>query len=222
MLTHDGAATQPGLELPHPNPAPEHAFTTPLRGTIAAVYSIDDVSNQVKQTVVDVRFLDGSPTLMKVPILRSRSSGASGNGEEISPEIGDLALVEFISGNFRDAIVTGFIPFNRNTIDAKTSDTPSRYLRENGFEEEIDANGHFTLRHKSGTLVRIGPDDTPPSRMSTATPAPAAGFYIKHPSGTEVKIDPDGTIRILGSGDIYMVGTGNVYVSGATVRINDV
>jgi hypothetical protein len=89
----------------HPAQRSLNAYTFPLRGIIAGVRFKDDGQNRTGQTLVDISLLDGYPALYNVPLLYHYIN--KDNGEEWTPEVGAIVLVQFIAGNFRLPVVTG-------------------------------------------------------------------------------------------------------------------
>jgi phage baseplate assembly protein gpV len=216
----------------HPVPllTPEREILAPRRALIAKVFPADDPSNKLGQTLVDVQFPDGSPPLQKIPILR-RKANRDGNGEDWSPEVGDQVIVNFVGGHYHDAYVEGYLPWNNNTFDAKPAEHPSRFFRENGWEEERDKDGNYTWRHPSGTYFRVAPTKTLPTRMGSPPVTAAASVYLRHSTGTEIEVTPAGDIIINGIRDaqltlardatLSVAGNVNATVSGnATVQVN--
>jgi phage baseplate assembly protein gpV len=230
VLNLDGSCLQPGLEHREENLFPEREVSGPRLAIISKVFYADDASNKLGQTLVDVQFPDGCPPLPKIPVLRRKAS-LNGNGEDWSPEEGDQVVVNFLSGNYRDAYVEGYLPFNRNTFDAKQAEHPSDFLRENGWEEERDKDGNLTWRHPSGTYFRVAPTKTLPTRMGSPPITAAASVYLRHSTGTEIEVTPAGDIIINGIRDaqvtlardatLSVAGNVNATVSGnATVQVD--
>jgi uncharacterized protein YdaT len=114
-------------------------FNATLKGNITNVRFVDDSSNKTGQTVVDVLLMGGYTELRKVPLTTSKTN--SDNGEEWTPEVGDVVLVQFINGNYADPVVTGFMPVPDNTIQSNASEAPRYHRRRNQTDLVIEKDG---------------------------------------------------------------------------------
>jgi uncharacterized protein involved in type VI secretion and phage assembly len=93
---------------------------------------------------VDIELLGGYSKLLGVPLAVPKVNAT--NGEEWTPDEGDIVIVQFINGRFVDPIVTGWTHLPSNLIQAEKADAPSgkrRYhLRCNKTDIVIDKDGN--------------------------------------------------------------------------------
>lgn len=195
MLEQTGARRQEAMRE-HPLQAKASNFDRLLRGVVLAVHYKD--TNKARQTLVDLALLGGYPNISGVPVSAVKSN--YGNGEEWTPQEGDAVLVQFINGNYRDPVVTGWLPLpdtNDSNIQAKSTDVPKGKLRFhracNGTTETVDKDGNRTINVNGNETLNV--------------------------TGT-------GTIAIHGAATVHIYGTaaitvdGNTTVTSPTVTVN--
>ena len=139
---------QSGLTV---NPAiqeAERSMHYPMRGIIEAVRFRETARG--KTTVVDVVLLDrtgqSSPDyrgklLTHVPLCYPKMNAE--NGEEWTPEKGDLVKISFFNGSLRDPVVDGYLgPYEGPTMAAASDPHPQSFRRRSGTSERIDRDGN--------------------------------------------------------------------------------
>ena len=116
----------------------------PVRAVIEGVRFVDQT--EMKRTVVDCYVLDrtGRKTergmIYNVPISYGKIN--ADNGDEETPEKGDLVLIQFVNGNVRDPVVTHWLGPPNNSVQATSDQAPRRHRRRNGYDEVIDKGGN--------------------------------------------------------------------------------
>lgn len=117
-----------------------------LKGVIqpAGVLLRDNPQNKTGITLVNVSLFGGYPNITNVPIMAKKINKE--NGEEMTPDPGDIVLVQFINGNFWEPVVMGFLPLPENEVQATNAQAPPgkrRYhLRCNKTDVTIDKDGN--------------------------------------------------------------------------------
>lgn len=147
MLTQIGARLQESLRE-HPALERTRNFNRMLKGVILSVNWRD--LNQSQQTLVDIALYGGYPNIYNVPVSAEKFN--QGNGEEWTPEPGDMVLVTFIDGNWSEPIVLRqlHLPQEDSGIaiqaDARTVPSGKRryHLRCNKTDIVIDKDGNRT------------------------------------------------------------------------------
>jgi phage baseplate assembly protein gpV len=154
--------------------AAEFSMTHPIRAMVKGVRYRDTARGKV--TVVDALAIDrtghsiNDRMLFHVPVMYQKMNAQ--NGEEWTPEVGDLVAVGFFNANLRDPFVMGYLgPFDGDTMDGGTEAHPRVYWRRSGTWEEIDKDGNRTTHiAKNDTLVVEGVQDIH-IKGGTGTPA---------------------------------------------------
>jgi hypothetical protein len=201
----------------HPSVAETGRFNFPLRGIIENVYHKDAPGNTAKQTVVDIALLDGFPPLSKVPLLTSYTTKE--NGEEWSPEKGAYVMVQFIAGQWRVPVVTGFLPVPDNDIQAATADAPRMHRKRNGIDEVYDKDGNRRIKVAASDFLDVV-TDLLVTVINGVTTFISKGKTTIQSQGT-VEIDGIGTGAVKGcrQGDSICAYTGKpVIMVSATVK----
>lgn len=140
MLNENGSRNQESMRT---NPAVQEVrecFYT-LRGVIQpnGVLFKDAPLNKTGQTLVNISLLGGYPDIYRVPLACSKAN--PNNGEEWTPEPGDMVLVQFINGSFHAPVVTGFLYQPGNNLQANAAEAPRLHRRRNGTDEKIEKDG---------------------------------------------------------------------------------
>lgn len=158
MLNENGSRNQESMRT---NPAVQEVrecFYT-LRGIIQpnGVLFKDAPLNKTGQTLVDISLLGGYPDIYRVPLACSKAN--PDNGEEWTPEPGDMVLVQFINGSFHAPVVTGFLYQPGNNLQANADEAPRLHRRRNGVDEVITKTGSRVVHiaeHDNLTVVGDG------------------------------------------------------------------
>lgn len=144
MLNQTGARLQESLRE-HPALAGTRKFYRTLKGVILSVHLRD--TTQAQQTLVDISLYGGYPNLAKVPVMTTKFN--QGNGEEWTPEAGDIVLVTFINGEWIEPVVIGQIHLPQSGETAIQADSVSvpfkkrRYHRRcNKTDLVVDKDGN--------------------------------------------------------------------------------
>lgn len=126
----------------------ERSMTYPMRGIIQSVRYRNTARG--KRTAVDILLLDrtgqSSPESKKrllthVPLLYPKMNDQ--NGEEWTPETGDLVAIGFFNANLRDPFVMGYLgTYDGDTMDDGSDPHPQSYRRRSGTWERIDKDGN--------------------------------------------------------------------------------
>lgn len=161
MVDQSGARQNEALRQ-HPSDKSVKYVPFPLKGEIQAVYYADTEGNPTKETVVDIQPRGGYPLLKKVPLCTGKINKTT--GEEWTPDPGDGVIIQFIDGNWRDPIVTGYFRLPGNEIQAGKADAPSgkrRYHRRiNKTDLVIDKDGNRTEHVEGNETVTIKDNET--------------------------------------------------------------
>ena len=201
----DGAMPQSAMT---PNAAYQRlrSLHFPLRGVVEGVFFKDNPQNKAKQTVVNLRMLDGYPPLAKVPL--SYDYMTKENGEEWTPEAGALVMVQFIAGDWRLPVVTRFLAPLEQEITAVAADAPRHHRRRNGTWEIIDKNGNRRVKVAVSDFLDVVQDLTV-TVLNGLTKFISKGKTLIQSEGT-VEIDGIGTGAVKGmvQGDCLCVYTG--------------
>ena len=188
-----------------------------LKGVIqpGGVLTRDNPQNKTGVTLVNIALQGGYPNRDNVPIMAKKINRE--NGEEMTPDPGDIVLVQFINGNFWEPVVMGFLPLPENEIQATTAQAPPgkrRYhLRCNKTDLAIDKDGNrtttvtgnetkhttideaLTVDGKRTTIIEGNDDTTVTSGDITVTVS--AGKCTVHIAG-KTAWTSDGTIELDG------------------------
>jgi uncharacterized protein involved in type VI secretion and phage assembly len=93
---------------------------------------------------VNIALGGGYPNISNVPLMTQKVNKE--NGEEWTPDPGDIVLVQFINGNFWEPVVVGYLPLPGNEVQATSAQAPPgkrRYhLRCNKTDVVIDKDGN--------------------------------------------------------------------------------
>lgn len=177
-----------------------------FRGRIAAVVHPDQ--NATKQTLVDLDMYDLLPPLYMVPIVASKINSIS--GEQSTPEVGDIVLVGFISGNMRDPVVIGYLPVQSNEVQASSAEAPHYRKIQNGTIETIKKDGSREIYVEKDEIVTIKGHGT--------VVIQEGNLSIDVQTGTAT-INVAGNTTIHSDGDIVASAAGGTTVSGGTINI---
>lgn len=164
-----------------------------------------------KRTVVDVCLISNihhgqaiGRTLYKVPLLYTKINRE--NGEEWTPEEGDMVLVSFVDGNLNDPIVIGYIAPPDSTILAKDDEAPRYHRHRSGTDEVIDKDGNLDT-YVNGNESREIKDD-----LTTEI----GGNESRDVGGNRVTVIEGNESLTVNSGNVTI----NVSGGNATVSIN--
>jgi hypothetical protein len=125
----------------------------PLRGLITGVRFKDQT--KAKITLVDIYLYHGYHQLYNVPVATRAFN--KDNGEEDTPEKGNIVLVGFVDGREDDPIVIGFFPSPENEIQANKVESPRYYKKRNGIHETWDKEGNKAVHvAKDDSLNIVG------------------------------------------------------------------
>lgn len=183
-------------ELLYRNPSNEQTRSCDrmYRGIVQAVYfrELAVTGENFWQTYCDVQLVGlAQPNLRKVPLAVSKSN--LNNGEDWTPEEGDIVLVQFIAGRVCDPVITGFLfPWDSEPggkgLQPGNGEVPagkSRYYKRcNGTSEKIDKDGN--------RIVEVAKDET-------------------------VTISGNGTLNVTGEVTINVTGNVTVTTPSATI-----
>lgn len=133
----------------------------PMRGYIEGVSFPDQTD--IRRTVVHVVILDRSGQrqdrrLIEVPLLYPKLSEE--NGEEWTPEVGDMVLVGFVNANLRDPVILGHLAPPNNAIQAKATEAPRYHRRRNGTDEKIEKDGTRRVYVAKDDILEVEGDGT--------------------------------------------------------------
>lgn len=146
MEDPSGARRQAAMQHPEVSEESEWRMFYPVRAVIEGVRYADQTP--MKRTVVDCYVLDRTGRRTERGILYNVPLGYgkinTKNGDEESPEKGDLVLIQFINGNLRDPVVTFWIGPPDNEIQATADQHPRSYRKHQDTSEEIDKDGNRT------------------------------------------------------------------------------
>jgi hypothetical protein len=147
-----------------------------------------------KQTVVDIYLFDYYPDLFNVPLMRTKINME--NGEEWSPEPGDLVAVTFLGGDFGDPLVMGCLAPAGNSIDATTEEAPRSHRKRNGTWERVEKDGTRRVHVAMSELMEVTQD-----------------LLVSIINGI-TKIISKGKITLQSEGTVQIDGIGNEEVKG--------
>ena len=146
MIDETGARLQESLRE-HPAVRETRQIDRILKGTIVGIKWRDDTENQTGQTLVDLILWGGYPNINNVPM--SAEKFHQGNGEEWSPELGDLVLVAFVNGSWSEPVIIKHLHLPQegdDAVQAATADAPQdkrRYhFRCNKADIAVDKDGN--------------------------------------------------------------------------------
>lgn len=132
--------------------------TFPVRGTILETRYAS--VGGIRRTLVDCYVADRVDATMHeyligVPLLYTKMN--KHNGEEWTPEKGDMVAIGFFNGNRRDPFVMGYLGGADTDIYTPTDITPRYYRKRSGTIEQVDQDGNrYTYIFKDDTLVVEG------------------------------------------------------------------
>jgi phage baseplate assembly protein gpV len=154
MLNENGSRNQESMRT---NPAVQEVrecFYT-LRGVIQpnGVLFKDAPLNKTGQTLVNISLLGGYPDIYRVPLACSKAN--PNNGEEWTPEPGDMVLVQFINGSFHAPVITGFLYQPGNNHHANAAEAPRYHRRRNGTDEKIEKNGTRSVYVAADDILEV-------------------------------------------------------------------
>lgn len=139
-MERDGSLRQTGMTVNQGAKQVNLSMFYPLRGVVTGVRFKD--TTKAKQTLVDIYLYHGYHQLYNVPI--GTQAINKSNGEEDTPEKGNIVLVSFVGGREDDPIVICFIPSPDNEIQATSAESPRYYRKRNGTHETWDKDGNRT------------------------------------------------------------------------------
>ncbi len=198
MLEQTGARRQEALRG---QPALERISNVDriLRGAITLVKVMDHPDNKASVTLVDITLYGGYPDIENVPVMHAKINNQ--NGEEWSPDSGDIVLVAFINGNFWEPVVIGYLPLPENLVEAKMADVPKgkrRYhMRCNKTDIVIDKDGNRTTYVSGNETVKIKNSEIVTVETGDITVEVAQGKCTVHIKG-KTAWTSDGTIELDG------------------------
>jgi phage baseplate assembly protein gpV len=133
----------------------------PLRGYVEGVSFPDQTD--IRRTVVHVVLLDRTGQrqdrrLFDVPLLYPKLN--AGNGEEWTPEVGDMVLVGFINANLKDPVILGHLAPPNNAIQAKAAEAPRYHRRRSGTDERIEKDGTRRVYVAKDDVLEVEGDGT--------------------------------------------------------------
>lgn len=176
----------------------ESLIQFPVLGRIEAVRCLDAAKNKMKQTQVDISVYGGRAYLYDVPLLHSKIN--QDNGEDWTPEKGDMVVVVFLEGDSRRPIVVGFLPYPNNTVETHSADAP-RYHRVRGSTWE-------TWTKDGDRIVHVG-------RNESVTVVGDGTVNV----GGNLTIVVDGDADITVGGSTTLESTGNVEVTAPLLHV---
>lgn len=150
-----------------------HSANTPVRGVIMKNGVKHHDAGDFKRTLVHVGLYDRklgltNSCLMNVPLLYQKMNKE--NGEEWTPEEGDVVAVSFFNGNLRDPFVMGYLGAATTDIYTPAAKRTRSYRKRSGTSEEIDKDGnrttivavdeHTTVAGKRTTIIEGNEDVT--------------------------------------------------------------
>ena len=203
MIKTPGAISQ-ALMKESPAQQDLRDYTFPLRGIIVSVAFKDTPGNSTNQTLVNVSLLDGYPLITNVPLAYPYISKE--NGDEETPEIGAMALVQFVGGSFRRPVVTGFLSPPTSETLALTADAPRSKRTRNGTSETIGKDGSRTLFIAKDDNVTITGDGTITVAGDLTINVTQGDLQINVEAG-DVTLTSGGTTVIQGVGGVQIVGS---------------
>jgi hypothetical protein len=157
---------QSALRMNPAQQAAERQVFYPMRGIIRGNPKYRDTANG-KRTEVDVLLLDRTgmsgqdyeeKLLIGVPLCYQKMNKE--NGEEWTPENGDLVKVSFFNGNLRDPVIDGYLgPFEGTVMGSSSDPHPQSYRKRSGTSEHIDKDGNRTTIVKKHETVTVQTGD---------------------------------------------------------------
>lgn len=186
----------------------EARIFAPILGRIVEARFHDAPHNKMGQTQVDVVPLNQLfPKLFSVPILHPKVNAA--NGEDWTPEAGDLVVVSFLEGDRRWPVVIGFLPHPDNIVEAATADAP-RHRRVLGETQETWTKDNDLVldvgRHRT---VHVGADETV-TVEGKGTVTINGGDLTVHVTSGKVKVTASNKVELDGgSGSVKGVVQGD-------------
>ena len=136
-------------------------MNSPMRGIVLHVRYRN--TSRGKITAVDVSLLDETGQQMEkvlthVPLMYGKMNGA--NGEEWTPEKGDLVVLGFFNQNLRDPFVMGYLgPYDGGILDPGTDPHPQYFRKRSGTSERIDKDGNRTTIIEGNETVTVNTGD---------------------------------------------------------------
>lgn len=181
-----------------------------IRGKIVGIGYKDDPEQRkgFKSTVVDIAPLKQRPNLYNVPLIYTKSN--ADNGEEWTPEVGDIVAVTFFDGNLRDPVVVGFLARPNNTIQAAEAEAPCSHRKMNGTWEKIEKDGTRRVYVKKDEVLEIEGDGTITVKTGNLSINVLAGNTTISTKGKTI-VKSEGTVEIdgVGSGQVKGVVQGD-------------
>ena len=160
MKKSDGTVRQRSM-LGNPAEKATRQYFAPTRGIVEVVSHPDESS--AGETVAQVWLTYYQSRLYSVPFLTTRMSKTKGgewHGEDITPEEGNMVLVEFMDGNMADPVITACFNSPNNPIQARAAEAPHARRQMNGTTETIGKDGTRTIHVAKDDVLNIVGDGT--------------------------------------------------------------
>ena len=191
-------SVEQSLMAVHPAIIEHMEMKYPLRGVVGKVRFKDDPMNKTGQTVLDISLYDGYPAVYNVPVTYPFINKE--NGDDETPAVGCLVLVQFIAGRFDLPVVTGYLapPNTAEGVLAKTADAPRSRRTRNGTYEQIGKDGSRILNVAKDDNVTI---------TGSGTITVANGNLTINVTKGNVTLTSKGKTTVKGSGTVEIIGS---------------
>ena len=200
----DGQIPQQGLRRSPGVDVGERQIFFPLRAIITKVTF--RAATKGKRTLVNLFLYDHWPLLVDVPLLHEKMNGS--NGVDWTPEVNDMVIVQFIGGNLRDPIVTGWVAAPGNDMECDSaSEAPRFYRKHQGTSEKIQ---------KDGVRRVVVANDDYETVSGDQTIAVSGNRVITVGEDETITVSGNGTVNVSGNVTINVSGTADISVDGAT------
>lgn len=209
MRSEDPAGTRRQRGLRGATPYGLAPIPYPVRGRIDGVQFRGSGKNKSEQTLVDVTLYGWYAPLYGVPIVHAKINAA--NGEDWTPEVGDLVVVQFFGGDPLDPVVTGYLPRPGNEIEAAASEAPRFHKARNGTTETVTKTGSRTVHvaeHETLDVVGNG----------TVT----LGGNLTVTVGGNATVNVTGNADVTSGGKITITAAANVEIDGGSSGVKGV
>lgn len=179
-------------------------ITYPVRGRIDGVQFRGTGKNKAAQTLVDVMLYEWGHPLFGVPLAHSKINQTE--GEDWTPEDGDLVVVQFFGGDPRDPVVTGYLPRPGNEIEGEAADAPRYHRRRNETTETITKTGSRRVHVAENETLDV---------VGTGTVTIGGTLQVTVTGDVTITCEAKATVNV--TGDALVNGSAKVQVKGATV-----
>ncbi len=155
MRKSDGTVRQRSM-VGNPAEKATRGYFAPTRGIVEIVSHPDDSPSG--ETVAQIWLTYYQSRLYNVPFLTTRMSKTKSgewHGEEITPEEGNMVLVEFIDGNMADPAITACFNSPNNPIQATAAEAPHAKRQMNGTSETIGKDGTRTVHVAKDDVLEV-------------------------------------------------------------------